>query len=113
MLPDISGSGHQHAKPDDPRNFVERSQMLPHGSEGVERCQESGLASRLHIELRADTRDEFRFAAYSGKHSGEKEQVARLHRFRVDAERLRRRWKRDAKLTQPLLGSGKTRAIPA
>ena len=41
----------------------------------------------------------FRFAAYRGKHSGEKEQVARLHRFRVDAERHRRRWKLDAKLS--------------
>jgi hypothetical protein len=47
----------------------------------------------VSVEFRTDAPDEFRFASYSGKHSGEKEQVARLHRFRVDAERLRRRWK--------------------
>jgi hypothetical protein len=28
--------------------------MLPRDSEGVERCQVSGLASRLHVEFRAD-----------------------------------------------------------
>ena len=73
--------------------------MLPRDSEDVERCQLSGLASRLHVEFRADAPDEFRFTAYSGKHSGEKEQVARPHRFRVDAERLRRLWKLDAKFS--------------
>src|SRR6267142_6600357 len=99
MVPDISRSGHQHAEPDDPRNFVERFQMLPHDSEDVDRSQVSGHAPRFHIEFRTDAPDEFRFAAYSGKHSGEKEQVARLHGLRVDAERLRRRWKLDAKLS--------------
>ena len=73
--------------------------MLPRDSEGVERCQVSGLASRLLVEFRADAPDEFRFAAYSGKHSGEKEQVARLHGFRVDTERIGRRWKPYAKLS--------------
>src|SRR4029077_3988357 len=99
LLADISRGGHGDPKPDEPRNFVERSQMLPRDSEGVERCQVSGLASRFHVEVRADAPDEFRFAAYSGKHSGEKKQVARLHCFRVDAERFRRRGKRDAKFS--------------
>jgi len=36
----------------------------------------------LDVEFRADAPDEFRFAAYRGKHSGEEKQVARLHRFR-------------------------------
>jgi hypothetical protein len=53
----------------------------------------------FHIEFRANAPDKFGFAAFSGKHSGEKEQVASLHRFRVDAERLRRRWKLDAELS--------------
>ena len=73
--------------------------MLPRDSEGVDRCQVSGLAPRLHLEFCTDAPDEFRFPAYRGKHSGEKEQGARLHRFRVDAEWLRRRWKLDAKLS--------------
>src|SRR5437899_10166581 len=109
----MSRSGHQDAEPDDPRNLVERSEMLPRDSEGVERCQVSGLASRLRVEFHTDAPDEFRFAAFSGKHSGEKEQVARLHRFRVDAERLRRRWKLDTKFSSPLLGGGGARAIDA
>ena len=73
--------------------------MPPRDSERVEGCQVSGLPSCFDVEFGADAPDEFRFAAYSGKHSGEKEQVARLHRFRVDAKRLRRRWKLDAKLS--------------
>jgi hypothetical protein len=85
--------------PDDPRNFVQRSQVLPRDSQAVERCQVSGLASCLDVEFRADAPDEFRFAAYRGKHPSEKQQVTGLHRFRVDAERLRRRWKLDAKLS--------------
>src|SRR5580704_205829 len=86
--------------------------MLPRDSEGVERCQVSGLASRLHIEFRAHAPDEFRFAAYSGKHSGEKEQVARLYRLRINTERLGRGRKLDAKFLQSLLGAGRPRASP-
>ena len=41
--------------------------------------------ARFAVELRTEVPDEFRFASYSGKHSGEKEQVARVHRFCVDA----------------------------
>jgi hypothetical protein len=59
----------------------------------------------LHVESGADAPDEFRFAAYSGKHSGEKNEAARLHRFRVDAERLRRCRKLDAKLSLLLRNS--------
>jgi hypothetical protein len=70
--------------------------MLLRDSEGVDRRCVSSLASRFHVEFRAEAPDEFRFAAYSGKHSSEKEQIARLHRFRVDAEWLGRRWKLDA-----------------
>ena len=67
----------------------------------------------FNIEFRANAPDKFSFAAFSWKHSGEKEQIARLHGFRVDAERLRRRWKLDAKLSQSLLGSGNSRTISA
>ncbi len=73
--------------------------MLPRDSQAVERCQVSGLPTCLDVEFRADSADVFRFAAYRGKHSGEKEQVARLHRFRVDAEWRRRRWKLYVKLS--------------
>jgi hypothetical protein len=64
--------------------------MLLRDSESIEHSQASRRAPCFHIEFRAHAPDEFCFATYSGKRSGEKEQVARLHRFRVDAERLRR-----------------------
>jgi hypothetical protein len=85
--------------------------MLPRDSESVDRCQVSGHVSRFHVEFRADAPDEFGFTAYSGEHSGEKEHVACPHRFRVDTERLGRRWKLDAKLCQSLLGGNRTRVI--
>jgi hypothetical protein len=39
----------------------------------------------------APTPDEFRCAAFRGKHPAQKKQIARLRCFRIDAERLRRR----------------------
>ena len=65
--------------------------MLLRYSEGVDRRYVSSLPPRFHVEFRADAPDECRFGACSGKHSGEKEQVARLHRLDVNAERLWRR----------------------
>jgi hypothetical protein len=58
-----------------------RSQMLPGDSEAIERRKVSRIASRLHVELRADAPDEFRRAAFRRKHPGQKKQIARLHRF--------------------------------
>src|SRR6516162_8168274 len=36
LLADISRSGHRYAKPNNSRHFVERSQLLPRDSEGIE-----------------------------------------------------------------------------
>ncbi len=111
LIADISRSDHRHAEPDDPRHFVERSQMLPRGSEDVKRREVSRLAPRVHIELRADAPNEFRPVAFRGKHPAQKKQIARLHRFHIGAERLRRRRELDAKFFQPLLGTGRPRAF--
>ena len=78
--------------------------MLPRDREGVEPSEVSRLAPGFHIELRAHAPDEFRGTALGGKHPGEKEQIARLHRFRIGAERLRRGRELDAKFLQSLLG---------
>src|SRR5205807_4501496 len=59
LIADISRSGHRHTEPDDPRHFVERSQMLPRDSQDVERREVSRLAPRFYIELRADAPNEF------------------------------------------------------
>src|SRR5438105_11943268 len=64
--------------------------MLPRDSEDVDRRQLSGLAPRFHIELRADAPNEFRAVSFRRKHAAEKKQIARLHRFSVCTERLRR-----------------------
>src|SRR5580658_831134 len=85
--------------------------MLFRDSEAIQRRQASGRAPCFHIEFRANAPNEFRLAAYGGKHSCEKEQVARLHRFRVDAKRLRRCGELDATFLQPLLSAGRPRAF--
>src|SRR6266480_2658482 len=79
--------------------------MFSCNSENVERGEVSRLASRFHIELRADASNEFRLAAFRGKHAGKKKQIACLHRFYIGSERLRRRRELDAKLLQSLFSA--------
>jgi len=85
--------------------------MLPRDSEDVERSEASCLAPRFHIDLGADPTNEFRRAAFRGKHPAQKKQIVRLHRFRIGAKRLRRRRELDANFFQPLLGAGRPRAF--
>src|SRR5207248_2840814 len=85
--------------------------MLPGDSEDVERREVSCFASRFHIEFCADAPNEFRAPSFCGKHPGKKKQIARLHRFHINAERLRWRRKLDAKFFQPLLGTGGARTF--
>jgi hypothetical protein len=73
-------------QPDDPRHFVERSQMLPRNSEDIECSEVSRLAPRLQVELRADAPNEFRPTAFRRKHAGQKKQFARLNSFHIGAE---------------------------
>lgn len=71
--------------------------MLPGDREAIEGREASCLAAAFHIELRADTPDEPRSLAFGGKHPTQKEQVARLHRLHVGAERFGRLRQRDTK----------------
>jgi hypothetical protein len=52
--------------------------------------QSPGQAS-FHIELRADTPNEFRPVAFREKRHAQKKQIARLRRFQIGAERFKRR----------------------
>src|SRR5215813_13093980 len=79
--------------------------MLPGHSERIERREVSRPASRFYIELRADTPHEFRLMAFRGKHPGQKQQIARLHRFHIGAKRLRRSRECDAELRETALGA--------
>jgi hypothetical protein len=47
LIADTSRIGHGHAEPHDPRQFVERSQMLPRNSEDIECSKVSRLAPRV------------------------------------------------------------------
>src|SRR6266849_135272 len=85
--------------------------MLPRDSEDIERRKVSRFASRFYIEFRADAPNEFRLVAFRGKHPAQKKQIARLHRFHIGAERLRRLRELDAKFFQPLLGTSRPRAF--
>lgn len=51
--------------------------MLPRDGEDVERREASRLASRFHIDFRADAPNEFRPVAFRGKHPAQKKQIAR------------------------------------
>jgi len=105
LVANIAGSCHEDAEPDDPRHFVQRSQMMPRHGEDVQRRQTRCLAPGFHRELRAHAPHEFRAAALGRKHSAQKKQVAGLHRFRIGAERLGRRGEVDAELLQSLFSS--------
>src|SRR6266850_1484227 len=111
LIADISRSGHKHSEPDDPLHFVERSQMLPRDSEAIENRQASRRAPCFHIEFRTNAPNEFRAMAFSGKHPTQKKQIARLDRFHIGAERLRRRRELNFKFLQPLLGPSWPRAF--
>ena len=49
--------------------------------------------------------DKFRPMAFGGQHIAQKKQIARLYRFHICAERLRRRRELNAKFFQPLLAA--------
>src|SRR5262245_30685587 len=83
--------------------------MLASDSEAIECREASRPAARFHIEFCADAHNEFCPASFRGKHAGKKKQIARLHRLRIYAERLRRRRQVDAKFAQPLLRTGGSR----
>jgi hypothetical protein len=87
--------------------------MLPGDRQEVERREVSRLAPPFYIELRPDAPDEFRPEALGGKHPAQKEQIARLHRFHVGAERLGRRRELNAKFFQALLGADRPRTCVA
>src|SRR5439155_10753531 len=93
------------------RHFVERSQVLPRDCKAIESSEISRFPPGFHIKLRADAPSEFRPAAFGGKHPGEKEQIACLHSFHIDAKRLRWRWELNAKFFQPPFGAGRPRAF--
>src|SRR5205085_3387849 len=105
LIPDMSRCGYQHAESDDARYSVERSQMFSRDCQNVKRRELGRLAPCIHIELGADPTNEFRLTASRREHARQKKQVTCLHRFHIDAERLRWRRQLDAKLFQPLFGA--------
>jgi len=111
LIANISRSGNQYAKPDDPRHSVKRSQMLPRDGEGVERRELSRLAPCFHIEFRADAPDEFCPMAFRGEHPAQKKEVSRLYASALGGERLGRHREIDIKFFQPLLSAGRPRAF--
>src|SRR5258708_30297313 len=102
-MSNISRGPHPHAEPDDPRDFVERSQVFARNRKAVERSEISRLPPRFHIKLPADAPNELRRTAFRGQHPSQKEQIARLQRFHIGAERLRWRRELDAQIFQPRL----------
>src|SRR5207244_12176325 len=100
---------HTHAEA--PGYPVGRYHILPRDGDDVDRRKRSRLAPGFHIELRADGPNEFRAVSFRRKHAAEKKQIARLHRFSVCTERLRRCRQLDAEFFQALLGARRVRAL--
>src|SRR6185295_13645592 len=113
LIANISRGRHQHAEPDDPRDFVERSQMFARNRKAVERRKISRPPPRFHVKLCADAPNELRRATFRRQHASQKEQIACLHRFHIGAKRLRWRRELDAQIFQPLLGTSMVRAFAA
>ncbi len=78
--------------------------MLPRDCKAIESSEISRFPPGFHIKLRADAPNELRRAAFGGKHPGQKKQIACLHRFHIDAKRLRLRRELDAELGETVLG---------
>ena len=81
--------------------------MFSRDREDIERREVSCFASSFDVELDADAPDEFRGAAFGGKHAGKEKQIACLHRFHISAERFGRRREFDAEIFQPSLGASR------
>src|ERR1700677_850598 len=80
--------------------------MLPRDSD---RVQGSKLGRSAPCVFRADTPDEFRFAALGSKHAGEKEEISYLNGFDINLKGLRWRWKHGARFRQALLSARRPR----
>src|ERR1700730_18200188 len=69
------------------------------------------LAPLFYVEFRAQSANNFRSAAFRGKHSAQEKQIASFNRFHIGAERLRWRGELNAKFFQTFLSAGEPRAI--
>jgi chromosome segregation ATPase len=113
LIEKISRRRQEHAQPHHPRHAIERAQMLLRRRQHAQSRRPRRIPSRLHIELFPQMANIFRLVIDHRKHPAEEEQIARLHRLHVTAER---RWcgrKLDAQLLQPPLRATQMRTLHA
>jgi hypothetical protein len=63
--------------------------MIPRDSDRVRGSKLRRFAPCVHVKFRADTPDEFRFAALGPKHAGETGQISSLICVDINPEKLR------------------------
>jgi hypothetical protein len=81
LVAHISARSYHYSETYNPRDFVERAEVVPRYSERIERREVSGVATRFHVELGTDPSNKFRLAARRGKHTGKEKKIAGSHRF--------------------------------
>jgi hypothetical protein len=79
--------------------------MLFRGSENAKCRSVGGIPSSFDIELFPKPAYILRFVIDHGEHPAKEEEVARLHRLHIGAERRRRRWELNAKVLQATICS--------
>jgi hypothetical protein len=72
-----------------------------------------GISSSLGIELFPQSPDILRLVVDNWEHPAKEEQVARLDRLDVSAERRRGRWELDTEVLQPAIGAAWLRTFRA
>jgi len=77
--------------------FIDQQPDGPRDREGVARSQVSRLPPGLHVEFGTHSTDKCCRLVLRRQHPGQEEQIARLHRLRIDAEWLGRRREVDTK----------------
>jgi len=77
--------------------------MLLRRSEDTQSGSVRGISSSFNIELLPQPPNVLRLVIHHWKHPAKKEQIARLHRLDVSAERRWRGWQFNAKILQPLI----------
>ncbi len=111
LVEEVAGGCHEHSEPDDASHSIERAQMLFRRSEHAQSRGVGGISSGLDVEFFPEPANILRLVVDDREHPAEEEQVARLHRLDVSAERRRGGWELNAELLQPALRTDRLRTF--
>ena len=103
MVEEISGGRDEYSETNDAGHSIECAQMLFGRSQDAQCRGVGGISSSLDIEFFSKPANIFRLVVDDWEHPAKEEQVARLYRLYVRAERRGSSWKLNAKVPQPVV----------